>query len=809
MAAPSAGFWQRRGALGLYELLQSWWRHRASFLLSLSITFFALLLYVFTFVGERPTPIFEFVQRLELATLDTRFRYRPPRFSHPDPRIVVIDIDQRAQEVLGRWPFSRTNFAKMLDVLHEDGAKVVGFDITFSKPDQSAAPIRALWAELEARRKRGEVVDEKLSAEVQRLAASFDADKQFAGAIQRFGPVVLGNYFLFTEADLRGMEASTLDAYANQIAFFAYPPAHPLHPETQKQEKVGMLEAFASANLLPQGAEANLDQLTSALNGDFSWTGFFNAPPDADGIVRRATLVLPYGRTKNPDEWDVYSSLDLMTARAYLGPQAQDMHLIYGPQGIVEIRFGQALLLHPDGRGQMLINYQGPASSFTHYSIVDVLQKKFPPGAFQGRVVLVGATATGIGDLRGTPYGGTTYPGVEIHANVIDNILNQRFLKHGFRQALADVLLIIFFGIPLGIWMALVSPRWMWFGVSLLLPMIAANFWAFLHGWWLNLLVPALTLSTNVLLVSLYRSLFEEKEKRRVRTAFGQYLSPEVIRRLLVNPRLVEPKKTDITVMFSDIRGFTTISEQLDAQELALFLNQYLSDMTSLVFEFQGTLDKYIGDAVMAFWGAPFDEADHAVNGCKTALRMMERVRAMQQTWKSQGKPHLDIGIGLNTGVASVGNMGSVLRYGYTALGDTVNLSSRLEGLNKDYGTHIIVNESTYAATREANFVYRELDLIRVKGKLQPVTIYELIGQRGEPGLYGSMQEVQPRLDLYARGRELYRERRWEEAQLTFQTVLDRWPDDGPARTYWKRCQEYLFDAPPSGWDGVFTMTHK
>jgi len=809
MAAPSEGFWQRRGVFGLYELLQSWWRHRVSFLLSLSITIFALFLYVFTFVGERPTPIFEFIQRLELATLDTRFRYRPQRYSHPDPRIVVIDIDQRAQEVLGRWPFSRTNFARTLDVLHDDGAKVVGFDITFSKPDRSAAPIRALWAELEARRKRGEPVDAKLSAEVQRLAASFDADKQFATAIQRFGPVVLGNYFLFTDADLRGMEASALDAYANQIGFFAYPPAHPLHLESQKQEKAGMLEAFANTNLLPQGAEANLDQLTSALNGDYSWTGFFNAPPDADGIVRRASLVLPYGRTKNPDEWDIYPSLDLMTARAYLGPPAQDMNLIYGPQGIVEIRFGKALLLHPDGRGQMMINYQGPASTFTHYSIVDVLQKTFPPGAFQGKIILVGATATGIGDLRGTPYGGTNYPGVEIHANVIDNILNQRFLKYGFRQALADVLLILFFGIPLGIWMALVSPRWMWFGVSLLLPIVAVNFWAFLHGWWLNLLVPALTLSTNVLLVSLYRSLFEEKEKRRVRTAFGQYLSPEVIRRLLVNPQLVEPKKTDITVMFSDIRGFTTISEKLDAQELALFLNQYLSDMTGLVFEHHGTLDKYIGDAVMAFWGAPFEEPGHAAGGCNTGLQMMDRVREMQKKWEAEGKPHLDIGIGLNTGVASVGNMGSVLRYGYTALGDTVNLSSRLEGLNKDYGTHILVNETTYAATKDDGFVFRELDLIRVKGKLQPVTIYELIGRAGQNSVYGTPEDVRARISLFQHARELYRKREWAEAQKTFQIILDKWPDEGPSRTYWKRCQDYLFDEPSSGWDGVFTITHK
>jgi adenylate cyclase len=357
--------------------------------------------------------------------------------------------------------------------------------------------------------------------------------------------------------------------------------------------------------------------------------------------------------------------------------------------------------------------------------------------------------------------------------------------------------------------MALVSPRWMWFGAFLIAPLVAADYFAFLRGWWLNFGVPALTLSSNVLLVSLYRALFEEKEKRRVRSAFGQYLSPEVIRRLLVNPRLVEPRKTNITVMFSDIRGFTTISEKLDAQDLANFLNQYLSDMTSLVFEHHGTLDKYIGDAVMAFWGAPFEEPGHAARACDTALKMMERVRDMQKKWESEGKPHLDIGIGLNTGVASVGNMGSALRYGYTALGDTVNLSSRLEGLNKDYGTHVLVNETTFAAAKDDGFLFRELDLIRVKGKLQPVTIYELIGRATENSTYGTPDEVRQRLELFRQAHELYCKRRWEDAQKSFHAILDKWPDDGPSRAYWKRCQEYLFDEPPSGWDGVFTMTHK
>lgn len=809
MPAPSGVSIQRRGPFVVYELLQSWWQHRVSFVLSLCITLGALSVYYFVFLQEKRSPISELAERLELDTLDTRFRYRPRSFSSPDPRIVIVDIDQRAQEVLGRWPFSRSYFAKMLDILHDDGARVAAFDITFSKPDQTAAPVRALVQQLEKRRQSGEAIDPQLTSEVRRLATEYDADSQFAEAIHHFGPVILGNYFLFTRADLEGVSDATLQAYADQIAFFAYPPAHPLRTESSKEDKLHLMEIFAGARLVPRGAEANLESLTGALSGDSSWTGFFNEPPDADGVVRRATLLLPYGRSENPTDWDLYPSLDIMAARAFLGKDAQDTNLFYGPAGIARLNFGDQLQIHTDALGQMLINYQGPWGTFRHHSIADVLEKKFEPGSFRGKLVLIGATATGIGDLRATPYGGTNYPGVEIHANTIDNILNDRFIKRNAKSALLDASLIFFFGIPFGIWLALVQPRWMWFGASLLVFLVAVDYAAFLRGWWLNFIVPAMTLGGNVLLVSLYRALIEEKEKRKVRTAFGQYLSPEVIRRLLVNPQLVEPRKTDVTVMFSDIRGFTTISEKLDAQELALFLNQYLSDMTRIVFRNNGTLDKYIGDAVMAFWGAPFEEAGHAAKACHAALEMMKRVRELQKQWEAEGKPRLDIGIGLNTGVASVGNMGSALRYGYTALGDAVNLSSRLEGLNKDYGTHIVVNETTYAAAQGDGFLFRELDLLRVKGKLQPVTIYQLVGRKEDFAAKGTAAEQFALLEQFSHARELYRRREWEAAQRAFQDILDRWPEDGPSRMYWKRCQEYLFDEPPISWDGVFVMTHK
>jgi adenylate cyclase len=805
-----------RLALGLYELLESWWQHRISFLISIIITLLALTLYYFTFLGERATPIFAFLQRFEYDSLDTRFRYRPVATNPtdpnaPDPNIVIVDIDQHSQEVLGRWPFSRSNFANLLDVLHEDGAMVAAFDITFSKPEISPAPIQAFANKLQARKKKIEAVDPQFARELEDLAADSNADQQFAASIKRFGNVVLGNYFLYSEADLRDIDSSVLDAYAQQLSFFAFPDQEvvPNRSAFGKQDRANLFASYQSHKLFPRGAEANLDVFSNALYASTSCcVGFFNVPPDDDGTVRSSTLVLPYGRSKDFSDWDFYGSLDVMAVHAYLGIR-DNLLLSYNQVGVVGIKFGDRLHVITNDIGQAVINYNGPAYTYPHYSLADVVQKKFRPGTFRRKIVLIGATATGIGDTKSTPYGGTDYPGVEIHANVIDNILHGNFLKRGAHEQLLDFAVILFLGLPFGFFLAIVPPRVMYLGLGLLAPLLYLDFQAFLHGSWLNFTVPAITITSNVLLISLYRALIEEKEKRRVRTAFGQYVAPEVIRRLLKNPQLVEPRKTEISVMFSDIRGFTTISEQLDAQELAVFLNEYLSDMSGIVLEYSGTLDKYIGDAVMAFWGAPLEVEGHAVKSCESALKMMERVHEMQKKWEAEGRPHLDIGIGINTGNASVGNMGSVLRYGYTALGDTVNLSSRLEGLNKDYGTHIIVNESTHAATEDGNFVFRELDLIRVKGKKLPVTIFELVGRQGEATDYGTPEQIQNRLEAFRRARDLYRERQWDAAQRAFEAILAQWDGDGPSRAYWKRCQEYLFDEPPSGWDGVFTMTHK
>lgn len=786
----------------LVGLVKEWWRHKWSLAISVAITLAALGIYFVTFLGERPMPLFEFVARLELDTLDTRFQMRGR--VQPDPRIIIVDIDQHSQEVLGRWPFPRKYFPMLLDALREDGARVVAFDITFSKPDETAQPLQSLAADLEAQRKAGKPVGTDAIRAIQAKEKQYDYDQQFADAIDRFGSVVLGDYFLYTKADLEGVSKESLDNYANLLAFFPFPRVQKLPSAPKDFGLPQLIHLYDDLDLVPKGAEANTQLLSGAVGSEKGGSGFFNVPSDPDGVIRRVPLALPYGRDPDLANWDLYPSIDVQTIRLYYHLKNDETVLNFDEAGIASIEFGQNVTVHPDGVGRLMVNYNGPVRTYPYISFADAAMKKFPPGTFRNRIVLVGASATGIGDLRATPFGNLDFPGVEVHANVIDSILNSHFLEHAGAQALTDVGFIFLFGIPLGIWLGIAQPRWLIFGFLLLLPFAGVIYWAFLHDWWLNFIVPALfTLIPNVSMVSLYRVLVEEHEKRRVRGAFQQYVSPEVIRRVLADPERVKPRKTPVTVLFSDIRGFTTISESLDAQELAVLLNGYLTEMTRIIFRHQGTLDKYIGDAVMALWGAPFEEPTHAERGCRAALEMLSRLAEMQAEWRAHGQPVLDIGIGLNTGIASVGNMGSTLRYGYTAMGDTVNLSSRLEGLNKEYGTRILVSEATFLAVQGHEMVFRELDLIRVKGKLQPVTIYEILSAQA---VANGGKEL---ADMFRRGREAYKQRNWRAGKIAFGEVLQRWPEDGPAKVFLERCEEYLMEEPAKDWDGVYVMKHK
>ena len=784
------------------KLLREWRVHRGSLAISLIVMLFALAVYFATFVGERPMPVFDSIYRLELNTLDVRFQFRG-RVT-PDPRIIIVDIDQRSQEQLGRWPFPRIHFVHLMDALREDGAKVVAFDMTFSKPDQTVLPLQDLSADLAAEKKQGLAVSSAVQSAIDRREKQYNYDEQFAESLKRFGHVVLGNYFLYTTADLQGVSNEALDNYANLLAYFPFPQVVGYPQTLGEAGRVKVIHIYENQYLVPRGAEANAPDFTAAVASEKGGAGFFNVTVDADSVVRRLPLAIPYGRDPNLANWDFYPSLDVQAIRLFLGLRDEDMKLNYGDAGITTLQFGPHLAVHPDDLSRLLVNFHGPSQTYPYVSFGDVALRKFQPGTFKDKIVLIGASATGIGDLRATPFGGIDFPGVEIHANLIDNILNQQFLVHHAPQVLTDIGFIFLFGLPLGLWLAVVQPRWMAAGLLLLVPFGGIVYWAFLHGWWLNFIVPALfTLVPNVSLVALYRVFFEEQEKRKIRGAFQQYVPPEVVRRLLTDPERVKPRKTEVTVLFSDIRGFTTISEKLDAQELAGLLNVYLTDMTKIIFRHQGTLDKYIGDAVMAIWGAPFDAPDHAAKCCDAAVEMLSKLTDLQKDWRARGYPHLDIGIGINTGIASVGNMGSALRHGYTAMGDSVNLASRLEGLNKEYGTRIVISESTRREIRSDKLIFRELDLIRVKGKLQPVTIFEVLSR--EAAANGGTELV----ELFGRGREAYKHQDWRAAKTSFEEVLLRWPEDSPSRIFLARCDEYLAEKPVDNWDGVYVMKNK
>jgi adenylate cyclase len=783
-------------------LLQQWWLHKGSLIISAIITVAALAIYYVTFVGERPMPLFDFITRLELSSLDLRFQYRGR--IEPDPRIIIVDIDQQSQEALGHWPFPRIYFAHLVDALREDGARVVAFDITFSQADETAAPLRDLSARLAEQKKKGLAANAAVQSEIERKEQQYNYDQQLADAIHRFGSVVLGNYFLYTKTDLQGVSNEALDRYANLIALFPFPVVHAEPSAVGDAGRVRLIDQYEAKYLVPHGAEANTEVLTDAVASEKGGCGFFNVFVDPDTVVRQLPLAIPYGRDADRANWDFYPSLDVQTLRLYFGLANQQTVLNYGDGGVSSVEFGPKLIVHPDHVSRMMVNYHGPTRTYPYISFADAAEKKFAPGTFKDKIVLVGASATGIADLRATPFGGIDFPGVEIHANLIDNILNLKFLTRGAPQVLTDVGFIFLFGIPLGLWLAIVQPRWMAFGLALLIPFTAVVYWAFLHGWWLNFIMPSLfTLVPNVSLVALYRVLIEEQEKRKVRGAFQQYVSPEVIRRVLNDPGSVTPRKTEITVLFSDVRGFTSISESLDAQDLARLLNNYLTEMTRIIFKYQGTLDKYIGDAVMAIWGAPYTEPKHGERCCRAALAMIARLAELQKKWVAEGLPAMEIGIGINTGIASVGSMGSALRFGYTAMGDNVNLASRLEGLNKVYGTTVLISESTRRDIADERMIIREIDFIRVVGKSLPVTIFEILSEQA------ASKDGKELVEVFGRGREAYKARDWRAATGAFEEVLQRWPNDGPARVFLDRCNEYLAEGPGVDWDGVYEMKHK
>jgi len=736
----------------------------------LKITFFVILIAQILFFMDIP-----FIRFMELGALDLRMVSRGKVATGGET--VIVTIDEKSLSELGRWPWPRTTIARLIDKLKANGAKVVGFDIVFAEPDENSS-LKTI-AEITREVKQIGIKDKKLSDMIERKKALADTDAALARSIGRAKNITLGYFFHTSQKDIAHLSEKDILQQDKGIANSRY---QMIQSKTTPDDST-LIRAYA--------AVTNLMPLSRAAEN----SGYFNAQPDSDGSIRWSPLVIKFGE-------NYYASLSLSILLQYLDWPMLSLNMAdFGVEGV---KLGK-ILIPTDESGRMLINYMGPARTFPHYSVSDVFNNRLPPENLRNKIVIVGATATGIYDLRVTPFS-AVYPGVEIHATVIDNILHQNFLQHSAWTSFLDVCNIILFGFIMGIAVPrLRAVQGMLLALGLMVAFVIINTAIFSRfNTWLNMVYPVLTMATVYLGITVYRYVTEEREKKKIRGAFQYYLTASVINEMLKDPTKLKlgGDKKDLSVLFSDIRGFTTVSEKLTPEELVRLLNEYLTAMTDIVFKYDGLLDKYMGDAIMAVFGAPLDQPDHALRACRTALGMMAELGVLQKKWLAEGRPVLNIGIGINTGEMVVGNMGSQMRFDYTVMGDSVNLGSRLEGINKEYGTNIVISEFTQSSVKDALFC-RELDSVRVKGKKLPVRIYELIGERA------SSQDKTAFVNLFEEGLAKYKQGLWDEAIAVFRRVLEIRPGDPPSELYIKRCQ-MLKENPPEGeWDGVFTMTTK
>jgi len=735
----------------------------------LKITSFIIFIALAFYIGNVP-----FLQFMELKTLDLRMKSRGQQ--KPGNETVIAVVDEQSVKEIGRWPWSRSTVAKLVDALKADGAKAVGFDVVFAEPDQNSG-LQAITRITQQARKEG-IHTPGFFHTLTKERVLADTDAALAKSIEKAGNVTTGYFLHIGKAEVGHLSEEQRKTSMENIASSRY---QMVQTNANLNEDL-LIKAYA--------AESNIKQISAAA----PVSGYFNAFPDEDGVVRWSPLVMKLGD-------DYYHSLAMGMLLQYFDWPTLTLKI---GQGVEVIKL-DTVEIPTDETGRMLINYMGPPKTFPHYSISDILHKRLPPGLFKDKIVLVGATATGVYDLRVTPFS-PVYPGVEIHANVIDNILHQNFLKHAIWTKGLDVISIVCFGFIMGLSVPrLKALQGVLVCLGLLTVFVVANTYIFGHyNVWLNLIYPTLTMMTIYLGITVHRYVTEEREKKKIRGAFQYYLTASVINEMLKDPTKLKlgGDKKDLTVLFSDIRGFTTVSEKLTPEELVHLLNEYLTAMTDIVFKYDGLLDKYMGDAIMAVYGAPLDQPDHPLRACRTALDMIRALKKLQEKWAAEGRPQLNIGVGINTGEMVVGNMGSQMRFDYTVMGDSVNLGSRLEGINKEYGTNIVISEFTYAKVKDA-LLCRELDSVRVKGKKLPVKIYELLGTK----------EDTPQRELFLvqfnDGLARYKEMRWDDAISAFGKALEIRAGDPPTEMYIKRCRE-LKEHPPEGeWDGVFTMTKK
>ena len=725
---------------------------------------------------------FSLINRLDDFFYDARLNLTAP--ATLDDRIVIVDIDEKSLAELGHWPWGRDRLARLTTQIFDHyRASALGFDVLFSEKDTSSG------LQVLKQLAQGPLRDEPaFRSRLQVLSPSLDYDQQFADAL-RGRPVVLGYYFT---SDHDGLTKGVLP-----------PPAFADDLADSRPGIASEAEAAPLRVLDWNGYGANLATLAQAV----PQAGFFNSITDDDGVVRSLPLVGRYGG-------HYYESLALALYRELKGrPALRPVRAPNAPgaSGILEaMDLGQgpdALRIPVDDRAALLVPYRGAGGpnggSFRYVSAADVLAGRLEPGALAGRVVLVGATAPGLLDLRSTPVG-QIYPGVESHANVISGLLDERLLVRPDYAPAYEVLVLLFVGLSLALALPLLdAARALVLSLGMLLGVVGLNLGLYLLA---GLVFPV---ASGVLLVLLaialnmsYGYFVESRAKRELADVFGTYVPPELVHQMLQDPERYSMKASsrELTVMFCDMRGFTRLSEGLEPAQLQALLNELFSRLSQCIRHHQGTIDKYMGDCVMAFWGAPVELPDHAERAVAAALDMVAEVERFNLEQQARGQPPVAVGIGLNTGLMRVGDMGSDLRRSYTVIGDAVNLGSRLEGLSKFYGLPIIASESTRLQADPAR-QWQPLDRVRVKGKEDAVSIFSPLGPESPAAT--------ARLTIWDQLLKAYRAGRWREAEEHLRELqsLQAWPT--LCQLYRERLESLRREPPPPGWDGVSVMDRK
>jgi adenylate cyclase len=726
-------------------------RRNLPLVVGISVTGLMGLLYALHATSVARLPVLD---RLEAWTLDARFRLRGSRAPRGDGlQIVIVGLDDKVREEIPKLNQERRLWASFIDRIAAGGPRVIAVDYIFDTPEQVLPP--DLERSLKARKR-------EIDALAQDLASTGPATSEgpvtgrVAAVIKRTR-TLLSRLLEHTRGDERMAAAFGRAGNVVPAVLFRFPGEGGGGAPVGRIRRAAYGEAVVPRGLprhrLPPRA-VGASGVTPVLDERVASAGFVNNIVEADGATRRYYTAIRY-------RGQVYMPLALQALRLALGVPRAEFGYVAGRR---TLRLGP-VSLPLDSRGRVRVNYLGPRGTFPTISAADVMAGRVPPGTFRDKIVLIGPNGSANIDKAITPFD-PLLPGVELHATVIHNLLHGEGLTPV--SWLLNLLVVLLMGaLATAIHLLPVRRRGAWVSAGLLL-LVGAHFAAAQllfsqAGLLVEVVFPTATLLLVSLSVVVVGFLTEGREKRRIRSLFQHYLHADVIRELTQDPDKLRlgGERREVTVLFSDIRGFSRLSEQLDPQRLALLVNQYLTPMTDAVLDEKGFLDKYIGDAIMALFGAPRSRPDHALLAVRTAVTMLERLAELNRQWGDEPWAPIRIGVGLNSGEVSLGNFGSERRVEYTAIGDTVNLASRLEGLNKVYGTSVLVGPETRVRLGD-EFWIREIDQVQVMGKAEATRIYEVLGCREE----GEPCPVD--LQRFEAGLAAYRAADWETARAHF-----------------------------------------